>query len=410
MICPPTLCHHWASEIEKFTEEQDLTSFVYNGNSGMRQLLRSRLNNILHPMLAAGAKAECKLVVITSYEIVRNDLDFFSRFHWNYIVLDEGHAIRNTKTKTTLAIKSLKAHHRLILSGTPIQNSVIELWSLFDFLMPGFLGTEQQFNQRYTKAIVGSRGNPGGGGKTVSKESQEAGVLAMEALHRQVLPFILRRMKEDVLKDLPPKITQDYFCELSPIQRALYEDFAKKQKDKTRTESSKSHVFQALQYLRKVCNHPKLVLNKEHDKYDLVQGMLTEAGSNLDSIGHASKLPALKQLLHECGIGLETSNNGSMTSIVGQHRALVFCQLKAMMDLVESDLFKAEMPGMTYLRLDGSIPANDRHSIVTRFNNDISIDVLLLSTSVGKAFLTTCTDLVRFQQAIFFFIHRRTWS
>lgn len=94
------------------------------------------------------------------------------------------------------------AHHRLILSGTPIQNNVLELWSLFDFLMPGFLGTERQFMARYSKPILQSRD-----AKSSSKE-QEAGVLAMEALHRQALPFLLRRVKEDVLSDLPPKITQ----------------------------------------------------------------------------------------------------------------------------------------------------------------------------------------------------------
>ncbi len=144
VICPPTLCHHWAAELSKFVEPAALSGFVYNGNSGQRHALKSELVKILRPMLAT----ECKLVVITSYDIVRNDLEFFNKFHWNFVVLDEGHAIRNTKTKTTQAIKSLKANHRLILSGTPIQNSVLELWSLFDFLMPGFLGTEQEFNRK----------------------------------------------------------------------------------------------------------------------------------------------------------------------------------------------------------------------------------------------------------------------
>ena len=165
------------------------------------------------------------------------------------------------------------------MSGTPIQNSVLELWSLFDFLMPGFLGSEKQFNARYTKPIVGSRSDH----KNVSKESKEAGVLAMEALHKQVLPFVLRRMKEDVLKDLPPKITQDYYCELSPIQKLLYEDFAKEQKGKKSENTKESqHIFQALQYLRKVCNHPKLVLHKTHKHYDLVHQIMQENHTNLN--------------------------------------------------------------------------------------------------------------------------------
>ena len=134
IVCPATLCFHWSSEIKKFISDQSLIPFVYNGTVIQRTPLKKQL-------LSTNLTKLQNFAIITSYEIVRSDIEMFKNFHWNYLVLDEGHAIRNAKAKTTVAIKSLKAQHRLILSGTPIQNSVLELWSLFDFLMPGFLGT-----------------------------------------------------------------------------------------------------------------------------------------------------------------------------------------------------------------------------------------------------------------------------
>ncbi|EPY82001.1 TATA-binding protein-associated factor 172-like protein [Camelus ferus] len=273
------------------------------------------------------------------------------------------------------------------------QNNVLELWSLFDFLMPGFLGTERQFAARYGKPILASRD-----ARSSSRE-QEAGVLAMDALHRQVLPFLLRRMKEDVLQDLPPKIIQDYYCTLSPLQVQLYEDFAKSRAkcdvDETvssaalseETEKPKlkatGHVFQALQYLRKLCNHPALVLTPQHPEFKSTTEKLAVQNSSLHDIQHAPKLSALKQLLLDCGLGSGSTSESGTESVVAQHRVLIFCQLKSMLDIVEHDLLKPHLPSVTYLRLDGSIPPGQRHSIVSRFNNDPSIDVLLLTTHVG---------------------------
>ncbi|GJQ72210.1 hypothetical protein Trydic_g3301 [Trypoxylus dichotomus] len=246
--------------------------------------------------------------------------------------------------------------------------------------------TEKQFTARYSRPILASR-DP----KCSSKE-QEAGALAMEALHRQVLPFLLRRMKEDVLDDLPPKITQDYYCELSPLQELLYDDFSRSQAHQTLEESlstgatassmqGNTHIFQALRYLQNVCNHPKLVLTQSHPQYDQISNQLLSQGSQLDNIHHSAKLPALMQLLQDCGIGITETQSTEL--VINQHRALVFCQLKAMLNIIENDLFKKHMPGVTYLRLDGSIPASQRQVLVTRFNNDPSIDVLLLTTQVG---------------------------
>lgn len=132
-------------------------------------------------------------------------------------MLDEGHLIKNSRSKLFLAARRIseRSRHRLILTGTPLQNRIHELWSLFDFLMPGLLGSERQFQQRYAKAIVQSNEHKASG------RDIEAGALALAALHRNVLPFILRRLKSDVLRELPPKIIQDMYCQLSPIQKMV---------------------------------------------------------------------------------------------------------------------------------------------------------------------------------------------
>uniref|UniRef100_A0A8C7DKT9 B-TFIID TATA-box binding protein associated factor 1 n=1 Tax=Oncorhynchus kisutch TaxID=8019 RepID=A0A8C7DKT9_ONCKI len=377
VVCPPTLTGHWVDEVGKFCTDEYLNPLHYTGPPTERARLQHQVKK--HNL------------VVASYDVVRNDIDFFRNIKFNYCILDEGHVIKNGKTKLSKAIKQLAANFRVILSGTPIQNNVLELWSLFDFLMPGFLGTERQFAARYGKPILASRD-----AKSSSRE-QEAGVLAMEALHRQVLPFLLRRMKKDVLQDLPPKIIQDYYCNLSPLQVQLYEDFAKSRakvsvEDTISTASiheeekpklkATGHVFQALQYLRKLCNHPGLVLLPQHPEYKRITDQLAAQHSSLRDIQHSPKLSALKQLLLDCGLGSSGSAEGT-EAVVAPHRVLIFCQLKSMLDIVEHDLLKPQLPAVTYLRLDGSVPTGLRHSIVSRFNNDPSIDVLLLTTHVG---------------------------
>ncbi|QLG70635.1 hypothetical protein HG535_0A05760 [Zygotorulaspora mrakii] len=375
IICPPSLTGHWENEFEVYASFLDVV--VYAGGPSTRIPLREKL---------AGAD-----IIVTSYDVARNDLEIFKQYDYNYCVLDEGHIIKNAQSKLAKAVKQINANHRLILTGTPIQNNVVELWSLFDFLMPGFLGTEKMFQERFAKPIAASRNS-----KTSSRE-QEAGVLALEALHKQVLPFMLRRLKEDVLSDLPPKIIQDYFCELSDLQKQLYKDFSKKQKnvvekdiDSTSDLDSKQHIFQALQYMRKLCNHPALVLSPDHPQLKQVQEYLKQTHLNLHDIVNAPKLLALKNLLFECGIGerdMERKQSAnqfpSSENVISQHRALIFCQLKDMLDMVETDLFKKYMPSVTYMRLDGSVEPRDRQNVVKKFNEDPSIDCLLLTTKVG---------------------------
>ncbi|KAI4614429.1 hypothetical protein J4E83_007082 [Alternaria metachromatica] len=375
IVCPPTLSGHWQQEIRQYAPF--LSCVAYVGSPPIRGQHRNQLDKVD--------------IVITSYDICRNDADILKPITWNYCVLDEGHLIKNSKSKTSQAVKQFQSNHRLILSGTPIQNNVLELWSLFDFLMPGFLGTEKVFQERFAKPIAASRF-----AKSSSKE-QERGALAIEALHKQVLPFLLRRLKEEVLDDLPPKILQNYYCDLSELQRNLFDDFTKRQGKEIQSKAgnadreSKQHIFQALQYMKKLCNSPSLVVKGPTNKaYEPTQQYLKKHNTTIDDIAHAPKLGALKDLLVDCGIGASdvvsdksAAANGDLPEAVSQHRALVFCQMKEMLDMVQHNVLEKLLPSVQFMRLDGGVEATKRQEIVNKFNTDPSYDVLLLTTSVG---------------------------
>ncbi|KAL5706990.1 btaf1 RNA polymerase II [Ranunculus cassubicifolius] len=393
IICPSTLVAHWAYEIEKFIDSSVLKTLQYVGSVQDRTSLRSHF--------------EMHNIIITSYDVVRKDIEHLGQVVWNYCILDEGHIIKNPKSKITGAVKQLKAEHRLLLSGTPIQNNVLELWSLFDFLMPGFLGTERQFQATFGKPLLASKD------AKCSVKDAEAGALAMEALHKQVMPFLLRRTKDEVLSDLPEKIIQDRYCDLSPVQLRLYEKFSSSdvkndistlvkpsQEDGNGTKAS-AHVFQALQYLLKLCSHPLLVVGEKiSDSLKILLSELLVPGcsdvvSDLRKLHHSPKLVALQEILQECGIGFESPTAGA----AGQHRVLIFAQHKALLDIIEKDLFHTHMKSVTYLRLDGSVEPEKRFDIVKAFNSDPTIDVLLLTTHVGGLGLNlTSADTLVFME------------
>ncbi|KAG8375288.1 hypothetical protein BUALT_Bualt10G0084800 [Buddleja alternifolia] len=395
IICPSTLVGHWVYEIEKFIDPSLLTTLQYIGSAQERSSLREQFDK--------------HKAIVTSYDVVRKDIDHLRQFFWNYCILDEGHIIKNAKSKVTCAVKQLKAQHRLILSGTPIQNNVLDLWSLFDFLMPGFLGTERQFQATYGKPLLAAR-DP-----KCSAKDAEGGILAMEALHKQVMPFLLRRTKDEVLSDLPEKIIQDRYCDLSPIQLKLYEQFSgshvkqeissivKLNEDSGVAPKASTHVFQALQYLLKLCSHPLLVLGERIPESLLP--MLSELvpansdiASELHKLHHSPKLVALQEIMEECGIGVDASSSeGTLT--YGQHRVLIFAQHKALLDVIEKDLFHTHMKNVTYLRLDGSVEPEKRFEIVKAFNSDPTIDALLLTTHVGGLGLNlTSADTLVFME------------
>ncbi|XP_053244738.1 TATA-binding protein-associated factor 172 isoform X2 [Podarcis raffonei] len=288
VVCPPTLTGHWVDEVGKFCSKEYLNPLHYTGPPTERARLQHHVKRYN--------------LIVASYDVVRNDIDFFRNIKFNYCILDEGHVIKNGKTKLSKAIKQLTANYRIILSGTPIQVQLYE-----DFA------------------------------KSRAKCDVEETVSAVSLVEETEKPKL----------------------------------------------KATGHVFQALQYLRKLCNHPALVLTAHHPEHKRITEKLAIENSSLRDIQHAPKLSALKQLLLDCGLGNGGSSESGTEAIVAQHRILIFCQLKSMLDIVEHDLLKPHLPSVTYLRLDGSIPAGQRHSIVSRFNNDPSIDVLLLTTHVG---------------------------
>lgn len=436
IICPTTLTNHWFHEIERFVDKKCLNPLIYWGSVNDREHVRRKFFN-----QSSTKNSHHINVLISSYDIIRHDIHYFNNQQWNYCILDEGHLIKSSKTKLFKSIKQIKASNRLILTGTPIQNNVTELWCLFDFLIPGYLGNEKQFYTKYAKIISphsamrekGTSEENGNSKKNSNSKSEiessgymtknngdkgffEQGIIALEALHKQVLPFLLRRTKEEVLNDLPPKIIQDYYCEMSYIQTELYQDFAQsennkglseildmdekntdqkedtKEDDENKKPQNTQHVFQALHYLKKVVNHPLLVLKKDHPKYSQIQSHLSATRSSLNDYKHSGKLVALRELLLECGIGnssnslddgeASVSDSEGTNSILNQHRVLIFCQLKSMIDIIESELLK-NMNNVSHLRLDGTVPSSERFNVVRKFNTDPSIDILLLTTQIG---------------------------
>eukprot|EP00658_Telonema_sp_P-2_P081659 TRINITY_DN8440_c0_g1_i3.p1 TRINITY_DN8440_c0_g1~~TRINITY_DN8440_c0_g1_i3.p1 ORF type:complete len:543 (+),score=125.54 TRINITY_DN8440_c0_g1_i3:3-1631(+) len=354
IVAPTTLVNHWSSEFEKFCGDQ--ISVATHAGGGRAKVLP----------LGGGVE-----VVVTSYEALRADVALFQSVSWGWMVLDEGHMIRNHQSKMAQSVKTVRAAHRLVLSGTPIQNSVGELWSLFDFLMPGFLGTRQQFNKACLRVLEVAR-KP-----KATADQQAASEAALAKLHRKVLPFLLRRLKSEVLKELPAKTIQDLYVDPSAIQLELYQHFNQAQL----THGAK-HVFAGLQYLRKLCNHPALVLSPDHPLHSAITARVSGSGIGIE---HAPKLAALRQLIVACCSGGE-GGEGEAEPVeigVGGSRMLVFAQQKGFLDLIERQLLNEEMSWVTWLRLDGGVPAHKRVGVVDRFNQDPTIQLLLLTTHVG---------------------------
>lgn len=397
VVCPSTLTKNWLYEIPKFFENSALSGHIYQGA----------------PSSSKDKESLTKLakkynIIITSYERVRAEINEFKKIEYYYIVLDEAHIIKNSKAKITQAVKQLTGQRKLILSGTPLHNNVTEIWSLFDFLNPGFLGSESQFEQTYTRHLMTNL-------KKINEKIEDTSDFgsALESLKQRIAPFILRRTKQDVLKELPPKNILDYPCRQSQMQKLMLADLSENHPlDCKPTQKDGEIMLQRIQWHLYLCNHPKLIISKNILSKTCVDQIKSELSlHNLDSLEyiHSGKLLSLAQLLTECGILPENllhpesnpadeKNSSLIDELVETqaHRALIFCQKITMLDIIENDFLK-KFPMLKYLRLDSRVDAESRVDVAKRFNEDTSFQLLLLTTKVGGYGLTlTGADTVIF--------------
>ena len=319
VICPTSVVFNWESEIQKFVP-------------GLKCLKLAGVER--KDFFKDIEKYD---VVITSYALVRRDIDELQKHSFRYIILDESQNIKNADSMTAQSVKKLNSTHKLALSGTPIENKLEELWSVFDFLMPGFLFEENEFNYRYVTPIT-ERDD-----KTVEKR-----------LKSQIYPFILRRMKRDVAKDLPDKVENIAYCELTPEQKDFYLEVLDSTKEElfksieqNGLEKSRLSIFSALLRLRQICCHPKL-----YDK-DGVKGQI-----------YSGKFEQLKSMLEQI--------------IAEKHRVLLFSQFVDMLDIIKAWLVRE---GIKHEYLTGS--TKNRGEIVERFNSDPTIPIFLVSLKAG---------------------------
>ena len=400
ILCPATLVKHWYYEIS--------TCFP---TSSSASALSPCMN--LSTFLQGPAKYN---VLILSYAKFRQSyLTHLQSTEWHYGILDEGHVIRNPKSQLAQHVFHLRARHRMILSGTPVQNQALELWSAFEFLMPGYLGNFAAFQWRMKKP------------RNTEGECQDREIL--DQLQQRVAPFILRRTKDEVLTELPPKIISHIVCRMSCFQAQLYRALTT---NVTSSSSSSNHhhrcgestvqkkhsnsSFYTMMLLRKVLFHPALILdhmckNEDQSKVSIgAQDIQVPADFHHSMLKYSGKFQALRDLLQSCGIGSsshvrqERESSSSSSSfddddgppVCAPHRCLVFAHFVSGLDLIQR-MLEQELPRVTYLRLDGTVPASARVDIALTFQGDPSIDLLLLTTSVGSLGLTlTGADTVIF--------------
>ncbi len=333
VVCPTTLMFNWQNEIRKFTPT--LNMYVHHGGTRMRETLS-------HDHID---------VIITTYGTLRSDIKQFVEVDFDYVVLDESQAIKNPSSKVTKAACVLKAKNRLCLSGTPLQNNTFDIFAQMNFLNPGMLGSQEFFKNEFSVPID----------KFGEKEQKDH-------LRKLLYPFILRRTKEQVAKDLPEKQEMILFCEMATEQRKIYDAYRNDFRDKILgvvqeqgIQKSQLTILQGLMKLRQICDSPAIMKEQDGEKFPNVSVKLEELGREI-------------------------------TENISNHKALVFSQFLGMLGLIRE---KMKELGVDYEYFDGSTSAADREKAINRFQNDENCRVFLISLKAGGVGLNlTAADYV----------------
>ncbi|KAJ1731328.1 DNA repair protein rhp26 [Coemansia sp. Benny D160-2] len=354
-------------------------------------------------------------VVVVTYSGLQIYQDVLLRRKWGYAVLDEGHTIRNPDADVTITCKRLDTRHRILVTGTPIQNNLTELWSLFDFIFPGRLGTLPVFNNQFAIPITV-------GGYASANSLQVRAAYRCACILRDLIdPYLLRRLKADVAKDLPQKSEQVLFCRLTPMQRRAYKAFLQSV-DMERILQGKLQMLFGVDVARKICDHPDLLLLSTlpsaagtHRESSTIKDVLAQASGerNVSNPGYNSDdnaeeyvgpigADSIDSEDEVSGVGRNTKDLDSLPPDYGSyeksgkltivrellkmwkpqgHKVLIFSQTRQMLDIIESMV--VEMADINYRRMDGSTPVQRRAVLIDEYNKNPDIYVFLLTTKVG---------------------------
>ncbi|NXJ46487.1 ERCC6 protein, partial [Spizaetus tyrannus] len=348
IVCPATVMHQWVKEFHTWWPPFRVAILHETGSYTNKKV------KLIHEI------ASCHGILITSYSYIRLMQDNIHSYDWHYVILDEGHKIRNPNAAVTLACKQFRTPHRIILSGSPMQNNLKELWSLFDFVFPGKLGTLPVFMEQFSVPITM------GGYSNASPVQVKTAYKCACVLRDTINPYLLRRMKADVKMSLslPDKNEQVLFCRLTDEQRQVYQNFISS-KEVYQILNGDMQIFSGLVALRKICNHPDLFSGGPR----ILKGVPDAEVAEADQFGYwkrSGKMIVVESLLkiwHKQG-----------------HRVLFFTQSRQMLQILE--VFVSER-NYSYLRMDGTTTIASRQPLIARYNEDKSIFIFLLTTRVG---------------------------